>query len=966
MLPASPSPPPHEAARPALAALPVLVLESQRAVWREPSGAVLTLALEDAASRVRAATPLLCHAGAVARRLGVRRFACYDLLELYAFVRPAQPCLPTPKGLARTLVLPVPETGPEQAQTLRAAAETLLDELSSGDVVAATRADPAAIAWQMGRQGWPWAPAVLAALGTPHGPGDAKARGALDVWRSLPEWAAEAPTPPPGQIPVEPAEAKTRLTALLKGRNRHQTASRPTGAAFQAEARPEQMTYAGAVCPAFMPRRQPDAPNLVLAEAGTGVGKTLGYLAPASLWAERNKGAVWISTYTRNLQHQIDHELDRLFPDRAAKARKVVIRKGRENYLCLLNYEEACRQGSLLPQTGVAMGLMARWIAATRDGDFGGSDFPGWLIDLLGPGNTLALADRRGECVYAACDHYNRCFIERSIRQARRAELVVANHALVLIQAALGGLDDLYAPSRYVFDEGHHVFDAADKAFSARLTARECADLRRWLLGAEGSRRSRARGLRKRLEDLIGDDDPDGEVLHEVLRLGRLLPGEGWSGRMLGSAAGSPGHEPRGVAERFFLQVRRQVLARGRGIDAPFTLEAETRDPVEGLLEAAVAFARGLEALREPLKELAERLAKRLDDEAESLEAEQRRRIDSLARSLRRRGVETLSAWHAMLQALIAAPTPAPATDAAPTVAAPTVTEVVDWFMIERVDGREQDVGLLRHLVDPAQAFARVLARQAHGIVITSATLTDGGGDEDPGWDAADLRTGAVHLPAPPERIAVASPFDYGARARVLIVTDVRKDDLNQVAAAYRALFLAAGGGGLGLFTAIGRMRAVHQRIAAALDEAGVPLLGQHVDGLDVATLIDIFRSEENSCLLGTDAVRDGIDVPGSSLRLIVFDRVPWPRPDILHKARRERFGGRRYDDMITRLRLKQAFGRLVRRADDRGVFVLLDPMMPTRLCTAFPPAIAVQRVGLAEAVAETRRFLNEDWADSV
>ena len=191
-----------------------------------------------------------------------------------------------------------------------------------------------------------------------------------------------------------------------------------------------------------------------------------------------------------------------------------------------------------------------------------------------------------------------------------------------------------------------------------------------------------------------------------------------------------------------------------------------------------------------------------------------------------------------------------------------------------------------------------------------------------------------------------------------MVVTDVRKDDLGQVAAAYRALFEAAGGGGLGLFTAISRLRAVHDRIAGPLDAAGVPLYAQHVDPLDVATLIDIFRGEEHACLLGTDAVRDGVDVPGRSLRLIVFDRVPWPRPNILHRARRDAFGRRRYEDMIARLRLKQAFGRLVRRADDTGVFVLLDPMMPSRLFGAFPEGVEVRRLGIREAVAETAEFL--------
>jgi ATP-dependent DNA helicase DinG len=85
---------------------------------------------------------------------------------------------------------------------------------------------------------------------------------------------------------------------------------------------------------------------------------------------------------------------------------------------------------------------------------------------------------------------------------------------------------------------------------------------------------------------------------------------------------------------------------------------------------------------------------------------------------------------------------------------------------------------------------------------------------------------------------------------------------------------------------------------------------------------------------------------------------VPWPRPGILHRARRAAFGGRAYDDMLTRLKLKQAFGRLVRRAGDMGVFVMLDPMLPSRLLGAFPEGVAVERVGLAMAVEVTRRFL--------
>src|SRR5262249_31409102 len=256
-----------------------------------------------------------------------------------------------------------------------------------------------------------------------------------------------------------------------------------------------------------------------------------------------------------------------------------------------------------------------------------------------------------------------------------------------------------------------------------------------------------------------------------------------------------------------------------------------------------------------------------------------------------------------------------------------------------------------RHWVDPTIPFAGAVAVPAHGLLITSATLTDGSGDIETDWAAAEARTGARHLPNAAIRAQVASPFDYPNQTRVFVVTDVRKDDLDQVAAAYRVLFLAAGGGGLGLFTAITRLRQVHKRIAGDLDEAGIPLLAQHVDAMDTATLVDIFRAEEDACLLGTDAMRDGVDVPGRSPRLIVFDRVPWPRPDILHKARRQEFGGARYDDRITRLRLRQAFGRLVRRAGDTGVFVLLDSRLPSRLLGAFPEGVAVERIGLKDAV---------------
>ena len=277
---------------------------------------------------------------------------------------------------------------------------------------------------------------------------------------------------------------------------------------------------------------------------------------------------------------------------------------------------------------------------------------------------------------------------------------------------------------------------------------------------------------------------------------------------------------------------------------------------------------------------------------------------------------------------------------------------------VERIEGREIDAGLYRHWVDPTLPFAEAMAPIAHGMVFTSATLTDRIADAEPDWASADARTGAVHFPAPALHTRVASPFDYAEKTRVFVVTDVRRNDADQVAAAMRELFVAAGGGGLGLFTSIARLRQVHQRMADALDAAGLPLYAQHVDSLNVATLIDIFRAETDACLLGTDAVRDGVDVPGRSLRMLAFDRIPWPRPTILHRARRQAFGGRAHDDLIARLRLAQAYGRLIRRKGDRGVFVVLDAATPTRLFGAFPEGVVPERVGLVEAIEASEKFL--------
>ncbi len=942
-----------------------LTVSTTRAIALTSDGEVRELSKSEAEHVLKLRSVIVCHHILTARRLELppqpHRRDLYDILELFAFVRPAAFCVPTPAGVAAALDLPSPNGLEGAAETLLTATNVLIGELLQLDQTEAREARAASLEMQSG--GWSWAPHVLAALSVDMSPDELSQGAEHHALTDLSEWEDLAPPGASGSEPVTREETDRRLALLLEGGNKtHLT-----------EQRDQQVDYARAVSKVLAPRPRAGEPQIVLAEAGTGIGKTLAYLAPASVWAEKNGPGLWISTYTKNLQRQIDQELDRLYPNQAVKAKRAVVRKGRENYLCLLNLQE--QAGSL---DAISLGLITRWARASRDGDMIGGDFPAWLGSLLSstrglalpavdrPSLSTGLTDRRGECIYSVCPYYRKCFIEKAVRKSRHADLVVANHALVMVQAALEQASERPhveptdsisepkklparphpGPTRFIFDEGHHLFEAADSAFSTHLTGLKTAELRRWIRGPE-ERSQRGRSLQDRIGDLT-DDNPDAAAaLREVRRAAQILPGSGWASRLVTG-------QHIGPTEDFLALVYSQVLARSKDMSSTsYDQETSPWPVIEGLLERAQLLEDALGEIAEPFEKLARLLRDLLHDQTGDLDAQTKGRIDAVARGLERWTQLQLPAWRAMLRCL----------------ADGTEDAFVDWFSLHRAFGRLFDLGMHRHWVDPTIPFADAVIEPAHGVLITSATLRDYVPEhlcfddlEPPptDWQSAEVRTGAIHLALPATRHNFASPFDYATQTEIIIVNDVPRNDSRAVAAAYRKLFIASRGGALGLFTAIKRLRHVYESIVYDLESSGLQLFAQHIDPIDTGTLVDMFRSEEDSCLLGTDAVRDGIDVPGGALRLIVFDRVPWPRPDILHKARKKYFGGNQYDDLITRFRLKQAYGRLIRRNDDRGIFIMLDARTPTRLTATFPEEAEVQRLNLNEAVARVQNFFSE------
>jgi ATP-dependent DNA helicase DinG len=901
-----------------MVSIPIPALHATHAgIWlASGDGEVREASRGEAIARAAETPHIILNAPLIGQRLGYPELSGLDLLELFAFVHPARFAVPTAAGLSRALGLKPPANEADAAGALKRIAESLLG----------VPADPGwrerEGAWTsnatLHRLGWGWAPLVGARVERPE-------RGERMLFSRLKQWEEAAERPPSLTIAIDPAEARTKLDRL-------------TG---RIEPREGQKAMAEAVTSVFAPKPAKDSPNMLLAEAGTGIGKTLAYLAPAALWAEGSGGTVWVSTFTKALQRQLDGEGHKLFADAEERARKIVIRKGRENYLCLLNLEDAL-QGAFAGRAAILAHLVGRWAAYTKDGDMVGGDLPGWLPSLFRRAGAAALTDRRGECVYAGCPHYRRCFIERAERASREADIVIANHALVMVNAARGRED---APGRILFDEGHHLFDAADSTFAVAFGGQEAIEMRRWIVGPEGRSRGRRRGLAARLMDVASYDDEGGRVLDAAIEAARALPSDGWLQRLVEDS-------PFGPFEALLSEVRGMVYARAKAQEAGYGLETELAEPDGALVSSAAAAGELLERLQKPLAALARRLEAVIEDAPDWLDAQARARVEGAIRGLSWRR-ETVAAWIAVLGRIGGEADP----------------EFVDWLAVERVDGREYDVAIHRRWLDPTKPLAAAVLSQADGVLVTSATLRGG-----EGWNAAEARTGALHLPNSAEHFEAESPFDYAGCSEVLIVTDIKPGDIAALSGAYARLIEAAGGGTLGLFTAIQRLKAVHARIADRLARAGLPLLAQHVDPIDAGTLVDIFRDDPRASLLGTDALRDGVDVPGESLRLVVMERVPWPRPTVLHAARRmaalrqaqDERGGSAYDDRVVRARLAQAFGRLIRRDGDRGVFVILSAAMPSRLLSAFPPSVPIRRLPLDQAIARVAERLGGLTLDRV
>lgn len=660
------------------------------------------------------------------------------------------------------------------------------------------------------------------------------------------------------------------------------------------EYRPQQETMARRVAESF------NQGGTLLAEAGTGTGKSMAYLLPATLHAREQGETVVISTNTLALQDQLFRkDIPRL---RAAIANQdegtgaeplhAVTVKGRSNYLCLRRWFAAAQQ----PVTDAAeAGLRAKitlWLGETTTGDRAELRLSPTEEQRWRQYSAEDSGCQPGRCVF---QQRNQCFLFRARREAEAAHLVVVNHALLLSDSIAGG-GVLPEFRRLIIDEAHHLEDQATVHYGVAVGERDVTTLLDAVLRNEGP---------IQLGAMMGVAQYLSRPQLTATDAGRARAGTALERT---EQARSQVVSARTVAHQLFRQAfALSTRDTGRpGGDRSVRLTRDIRDEY-----AWSDVADGWSALQKQLSAIDNHLkwAKRtLEDQAPGGDADETMNsIYDTVTSDVEGAARKLGDIVAILNDVIAAPR----------------DEQVYWLeknqQSDTVSFRSAPLDVGGLLQD------RVFSRM-DSTVLTSATITTDGT-----FDYAIDHLGLHDV----KQVSVPSPFDYRHSAMLYLADDMPEPNQplyqRRLQEAVIDTCVATGGRGLMLFTSYAALQATYAAIRKPLEEAGIVVLAQRVDG-SARQLIDRLRHGDRIVVLGTSSFWEGIDIVGDALSLLVITKLPFSVPsDPVFAARSEAIsddGGNAFLEYAVPqavLKFKQGFGRLIRSSQDRGICVVLD-----------------------------------------
>ena len=642
------------------------------------------------------------------------------------------------------------------------------------------------------------------------------------------------------------------------------------------EKRPQQLAMARSVAVTF------NQNEFLVAEAGTGVGKSFAYLLPAILWVTRESSRrVILATHTKTLQDQLFRKEIPVLHEMIEASFQAILLKGRSNYVCLRRWEALTdfNSSTLNVEQSSSLLPLVVWMSSTQDGDI--EENAAFSVEQ-NRNLWQQIQSEEGLCLRSACPNESRCFLNNARRQARAADVVVVNHALLLSDflsdhAILGNFDTL------ILDEAHQFEKVSTQHLGTNLTGSHFSEIlldihkehsrndrfldRLNLAASKLKNPSELNTVRTLINHTRGMVD---SLLHgaEVLfdRLSEHLQGPG------GAESGEK---------------------KSRIKESP--LESCAAVETEKLID-------GLVRLVQMLTQILEKIKQGENDAHDQLDLETMQILDRLV-GLRQRIDFFYSADY---------------------------EQNIVWF---EMGGRAAKKGL--SLFSVPLDVSELLGTQYYpGItrcVLTSATLTVGND-----FDYIITRLGLDRLD--PERLIThvfGSPFDYNEQVRMLIPTYLpspkHSNFVEAVSGFVFDLLELHGRGTLVLFTSYAMLQSVYDHVRTHRTETSTQLLGQGIDGPRSA-LLKYFQETKSSVLFGTNSFWEGIDVPGDALEMLIITKIPFDVPtEPVFQARYEYAekltgsGFMHYAVPEAIIRFRQGFGRLIRSGSDRGVIILMD-----------------------------------------